>query len=519
MRDGPAEARTPEAPARFDWGDAFPRGEILLACGLALALRLAYLVGVAQGPLFLHHVIESPAGHPYTWLFAAIPALTGNDPLILRVAQALLGTGSVFLLAATAHEIWGRRAAVATAEVAALYGPLVYFPSDLSPATFCFFLVTASLYGCARATRSRSRPGFLIAGSALALATVIAIAGGAAARAGGAGPHRLLHLFSNMALAWNWREPPCGAIDQAFFAPFNSPIFRLPWLPSFALVGPIAFVAAWRERRRAPLLVAYLVLGTLAVAATHVCDRTRLVVLAAAIPLAGQGIDRLFAALSQAAAQAARRWPGAALAKAASANGTTLIAFGCAAAFVLAPSPHYPRPPAGAGWTVVARAYQDAGNPRAAQSAYISAERSGLKSADFYADWGRLEFEKRLGILAEQHLLTAIGLDPGNAAAHETLGEVYYDQVRFGQAGQEYAVAAGLMPKRAAELYTRAGEAYEEDKNPGRAAEMFQVALRVEPRYPGAEAGLARIQNPAPPPKPVKMFAPLGGRATPSSAR
>jgi tetratricopeptide (TPR) repeat protein len=514
VREGEGEARTPGIPAGFDRGNAFPRGEILLACGLALALRLTYLVGVAQGPLFLHPVIENPGGPSVAWLFAAISALTGNDPLVLRVAQALLGTCSVFLLAATAYEVWGRRAAVATAEVAALYGPLVYFASDLSPATLSFFLVTASLYMCARAARLRVRPGILIGGFALGLATMVAIAAGAG---GAAGSHRLLHLASNVALAWNWREPPCGAVDQSFFASFSSPIFRLPWLPSFALVGPIAFVTAWSERRRAPLLVGYLLLATLAIAGTQVCDRTRLVLLAAAIPLAGQGIDRLFAALSRAAANA-RSWPGALL-QAARAHGGTLVLFGGAAAFVVAPSPDYPRPQPGTGWVAVARAYEDAGNPRAAQGAYISAEKSGMRSADFYADWGRLEFEKRLGILADQHLLTAIGLDPGNAKAHETLGEVYDDRESFAQAGQEYALAAGLLPKRAAELYTRAGGAYEEGKDPGRASEMFRVALRVEPGYPAAEAGLERIRNPVPRPKPVKMFAPLGERVSPSSER
>jgi len=499
-----------------DRGDAFPRGEILLACGLALALRLTYLVGVAQGPLFLHPIIENPGGPAVAWIFAAFSALTGNDPLILRVAQALLGTCSVFLLAATAHEVWGRRAAVATAQVAALYGPLVYFPSDLSPAALSFLLVTASLYGCARAARDRFRPGILAGGLALGLATIVAIAAGAGS-ASVSGPHLLPDLASSVGLAWSWREPPCGAVDQAFFASFNSPIFRLPWLPSFALVGPIALATAWSERRRAPLLVAYLLLATLAIAMTQVCDRTRLALLAAAIPLAGQGIDRLFAALSQAAASA-RSWPGALL-QAASAHRATLVLFGLASVLVLAPPARYPRPQAGAGWMAVARAYEAAGNPRAAQNAFISAEKSGMRSGDFYADWGRLEFEKRLGILAEQHLLSAIGLDPGNAGAHETLGEVYDDQENYSQAGQEYALAAGLLPKRAAELYTRAGEAYEAGKNLGRAAEMFRAALRVEPGYPAAGAGLERVQNPAPPPKPVKMFAPLGGRVSPSSGR
>jgi hypothetical protein len=44
---------------------------------------------------------------------------------------------------------------------------------------------------------------------------------------------------------------------------------------------------------------------------------------------------------------------------------------------------------------------------------------------------------------------------------------------------------------------------------------MFRVALRVKPGYPAAAAGIDRIMNPVPPPKPVKMFAPL----SPSSGR
>jgi tetratricopeptide (TPR) repeat protein len=167
----------------------------------------------------------------------------------------------------------------------------------------------------------------------------------------------------------------------------------------------------------------------------------------------------------------------------------------------------------------VARAYDASENPREAQRAYDSAERSGIKSADFYAEWGRLEQDKSLGILAEQHLLTAIGMNPRHAAAHETLGDVYYSRESYDQAGQEYAVAAGLVPSRAAELYTRSGEAYEEGGSRGRAAEMFGRALRASPEYAAALAGLQRMRQPEPPVERVKMFPPLGGKPSPSSGR
>ena len=38
---------------------------------------------------------------------------------------------------------------------------------------------------------------------------------------------------------------------------------------------------------------------------------------------------------------------------------------------------------------------------------------------------------------------------------------------------------------------------------------MFETALRETPGYEAAEAGLERIRNPPPPPRPIKMFEPL----------
>jgi len=505
-----------DAPVRasaFPPLTSFPRGELYLACGLALALRLVYLVGVAQSPLFLHPVVEGSAHHPYAWFLAAISGLTGSDPLAIRVIQALLDSASVFLLGAAAHEIWGRRSAVFTAQVAALYGPLIYFASDLSPATFSFFLVSLALYGCAR--MARAGYGLLIAGIGLAFATVLAVQGGPSAMA--AGTITIPEYLSNLALVWNRREAPCDVMDQAFFAPFHSPIFRLPWLLPFALIGPIALVMAWKERRKAPLFVGYMVCVTVALAGGHVCDRTRLTLLAGALPLAGRAVDEFLLAFDRAAARA-HSWLLATLAEMALTHVRVLIAFALALAFVTVPFPRQQRPHAGAGWLAVARGYVASENPREAQKAFDEAERSGMRSSEFYAEWGKLEYEKRLGILAAQHLLTAVQLDPSNAAAHESLGDVYRTREDYDLAGQEYAVAATLLPARAAELDTRSGESYLDGGNASRATAMFERALRESPGYEAAQAGLDRIRHPAPPSKPVPMFEPLR-KPSPSSGR
>ena len=163
----------------------------------------------------------------------------------------------------------------------------------------------------------------------------------------------------------------------------------------------------------------------------------------------------------------------------------------------------------GEGWFARARAYEKSGNDLEALRAYAEAERRGLRSAEAYASWGALEQRLRQGVEAEKHLLLAVNLDPGNAAAHLTLADVYSERRTFAQAAQEYEVSARLVPARAAELYVQAGEAYEEARDPGSAASMFERALAQRPGYEPARAGLERIRKGSPPEPPVKMFPPL----------
>ena len=504
--------------------DSFPRGELLLASALALVIRLVYLAGAARSPLFSHPPLDASGDPIYGGFLAGIDTLAGHNPLAPRLAQALLDAASVFLIGVATHAMWVRRAAALAADVAAVYGPLVYFQGELLPATLDFFLIAILMCLAARAARAGSIRGIPLALLALALVAYSAWSGGGAGPgAGGAGAGTAaaggaLRILNEVALVWNRSEAPCGP-DQRFFAAFNSLMFRLPWLLSFAFVGPVALVAAWTQRRRAPLMAGFLLCATIAIAIFHVCDRTRLPIVAGAIPLVGFGLDRFVTALSRAAAKA-RAWPGAAaLAEVACAHGRTLIALGCAAVFVTAPFPSLHRAQPGPGWVTLARAHEAAGELVAARDAYASAERSGMKTADLYSSWGRVERKLGWGIQAEQHLLTAIGLDPGHEAAHETLGDIYFERGSYAQAAQEYAIAAGLDPPRAAELWTHAGESLEEEGKGERAAEMFERALRARPGYAAAEAGLMRLRGPGNSPAPAPMFPLLPEKVTPSSGR
>ncbi len=468
----------------------FPGRELSLACALALVLRLLYFAGASKSPLFTHPILEE----------VVVP--------VPRLVPCFLDVGSVFLLGATAWTMWGRRTAILASFLAALYGPLIYFQAEPVFATTGFFFIALFLYLSARAIRSGATRWYVVLGFLLAAATIVELVWGGAAAPGAAhvarspGP-----ILENLILTWNRRENPCG-LDQRFLTAHNSPMFRIPWLLSFAFIGPIALVSAWAERRRAPLWSWYFGCVSVAIAAAQVCDRTRLPLLAAAIPLAGAGLDRFLSALAR-AARTTRSNPAAALLEVARAQKRTLFALGCATALVMAPFPGIQRTRSGEGWAALGRAYEESGSDLEAMRAYAEAERQGLRSAELYASWGSLEQRVRQGVEAEKHLLTAVDMDPGNATAHLALGDVYLERGTLTQAAQEYQVAAQLLPSRAAELYTRAGDAYEEALELEHAASMFRRALEKRPDYEPARRGLLRVREGTPQPEPVRMFPPL----------
>jgi tetratricopeptide (TPR) repeat protein len=526
---------------------------------LAFVVRLVSVAGAAHSPIFAHlegdpqgndaqaWAIASGGGSGpiplfraplYSYFLAAVYALFGRDLYAPRIAQALLGAGTVWLLGAIAATLWGRRTGIVAAVLAALYGPLVYFGGELVPVTLEISLTAASVLVLLRAPGPRAAPraaaaGLLLAASATAGPAVLpfALAGTVWLRrrgpgSGAAAAYLIAALslplaaaawnataghdaglaispavhagdfLKNVALVWNRRELPCD-LDQKFFAPFQSVLFRIPCLFGFGLLAPIALVAAWTERRRAGLLVAYLAIITVVAAALSACDRLRLPLTVSLIPFAAAAAIRFF---EVALRPGARRpsWPSAIAQAAAAHRGTALLLAG-AYAFVLLPFPGLQATQTGPSWYRLARAYTAGGDFPRAWTAFRSAEGAGLRSAEFFNDFGAFELHRGASLQAEIHFRKALALDSRLGGAHANLAEVYMRRRQWDLAAQEYEDAAALIPEHAPELYTNAGTLYANIGRTDTARRLFARALKVRPGYEPALEGMARVGAPGEP--------------------
>jgi tetratricopeptide (TPR) repeat protein len=286
-----------------------------------------------------------------------------------------------------------------------------------------------------------------------------------------------------IAMVWNRRELP-NTQDQAFFAPYHSWIFRLPLLPGFALVAPIALAAAWFERRRAGILLWFLVALTLTTAAFFVCDRFRLPLVAALIPLAAAGVVRAADGWRALAADGAvaRRLPWLALA---------LLAV--ATAFVWLPFPAWQRTEEGMSWFRIASAYEEAGDRTRAGDAYARAARARLEAPEFLNNYGLHALREGDLDAAVARFSRAVELDPSNGPALGNLAEAYLRQKRWSLAAGAYAAAAGAMPEHAAEFLTNAGSLYHREGKDDAARQAYHDALSAHPGFAPAEVGLKAL--------------------------
>lgn len=304
-------------------------------------------------------------------------------------------------------------------------------------------------------------------------------------------PGEALALYGKkIALVWNRRELP-NTLDQEFFGPFHSRLFRLPILPGFALVAPIALVAAWTERRRAGagLLVGFLAVTTVVTAAFFVCDRFRLPLTVALIPLAAAGLSGAYERIRSAGSveSAARSRPAA------------IALLAAAAALVWLPFPRLQATETGMSRHRLASAHEKAGNLQAAAEAYIEADRAGLATPEFLNAYGVFRMRHGDPIGAEALFLRALDRERANGPTHANLAEVYMRMERYEHAAQAYENAAGLLPEQAAELYVNAGTLYAGVGRTERAARMFRAALGARPGFEPALEGMARLGL-APPP-------------------
>jgi len=292
-------------------------------------------------------------------------------------------------------------------------------------------------------------------------------------------------LVKKIAMVWNRRELP-NTQDQAFFAPFHSPLFRGPFLPGFAFLAPIALVAAWFERKRAAILLLYAASLTAVTAAFFVCDRFRLPLAAFVLPLGGVGVVRAWDAFRGMRVDSAGAGPKPVASRSAFvAAGLLLVAV----AFVWIPFPRWQKVEEGMSWFRLATAYEQSGNEREAARAYVRAEHAGLKTPEFYNNYGL--FALRGGALgaAGDRFRQAIALDPSHGPALANLGEVYMRQGEWRLAAAAYGAAAGAMPDRAAELLTNSGLLYQRVGRVDDARSAFVGALAARPGFePAAEA-------------------------------
>src|SRR6185503_19157141 len=283
-------------------------------------------------------------------------------------------------------------------------------------------------------------------------------------------------------LMWNRRELP-NLLDQQFFLPMYSWLYRVPIWPGFAILAPIALAVAWRERGRAALLLLYLATTTTVTAAFFVCDRFRLPLVLGVIPLAAAGIDSLVTAAAEARSRGASApvHPG------------TVAMFLAAFALVWVPFPRLQRTQAGMSWYRVARAEAASGNLTAARNSYKNADQAGLNRPEFWNEYGVFRMQNNDPMGAESLFRRALMLNSHFGPAHANLAELYYRREPYEAAAGEYAIAAALIPERAAELWVNAGTVYEGLGQKERALDCYQKALGAKPGFEAAVEGERRV--------------------------
>jgi hypothetical protein len=128
-------------------------------------VRLLYLLSIHNAPFFRHLQTEPLhydqwaslilAGHAppppfeqapgYPYFVAALYALFARSPTAVATVQALLDAVTSSLLVVIGARWFGRRAGIIAGVLAVLYGPFLYFASEVLPSTLFIFTSVAAL--------------------------------------------------------------------------------------------------------------------------------------------------------------------------------------------------------------------------------------------------------------------------------------------------------------------------------------------------------------------------------------
>jgi len=162
---------------------------------LAAIVRIAVLYGASVLPFFTHHRLDAlvydRAGSEiaagdwglgdgvfhmspgYAYFVGTIYTIFGSGPWPIRIAQLLLGVGTVALIWAAASYLFTRRWAIAAGVVAALYGPLAFYETNLITASLAAFLHALVLWLALRAMRRGTIAAWTAAGVAWGAAAAV----------------------------------------------------------------------------------------------------------------------------------------------------------------------------------------------------------------------------------------------------------------------------------------------------------------------------------------------------------
>lgn len=211
----------------------------LVVFAIALTVRFVILAQLeSTSPLFANPVIDSmkydqlarglaqqsswpeagafsqPPAYPV--FLAAVYRVFGSSIAWAKSIQAVIGAVACLLLFFLGSWAGGRMAGLASGLICALYGPLLYFESDLMPTGLLFFFTIAGLCSASASLRQPKAPYFFLTGLFFGLALITwPIAG-------------FLLMGSVAILLWNLRRHRRRAVTAALLLAFG---LALPLLP------------------------------------------------------------------------------------------------------------------------------------------------------------------------------------------------------------------------------------------------------------------------------------------------
>ncbi|MFH1314004.1 MAG: tetratricopeptide repeat protein [Candidatus Eisenbacteria bacterium] len=142
----------------------------------AFVVRLVFLLQIRNLPFYYNPILDSDFFHGwagfkqqagwldasapfrepfYTYVLGLIYSVFRESQTIARLVQCLMGAFTALLIYATARRIYGLTAAVSAGVIFALYGPALFFSSEINETTLAVFLLAVSAYLLVKAASTK----------------------------------------------------------------------------------------------------------------------------------------------------------------------------------------------------------------------------------------------------------------------------------------------------------------------------------------------------------------------------